>query len=263
MRRFFKAVAEEVIPGQGGDRVYRTVYTLFRFPGKLTADYIAGRRKPYMTPVQVYLTVSLIFFLLGTGYFQYNLAEYDYITGYGDTEALFDMAKGEASRVGIGIEEYREHFDERLASQKKVMMAVLIPIFAVGMLPLFRRRKYGEHLIFSIHFFAALLLFMVIVIPMVLYGLIFLARGLVSIWPQSRNAIQGFTGSEMSLALFIYIPMGIYVTKALGRVYDGGRRAHILRAVLLIIWQGILVVVGFRTALFFTTYYSLKWFGLK
>ncbi|GGD01681.1 DUF3667 domain-containing protein [Undibacterium terreum] len=42
----------------------RTLWTLITGPGRLTTEYIAGRRQRYIKPLQLYLTISFIFFVL-------------------------------------------------------------------------------------------------------------------------------------------------------------------------------------------------------
>ena len=42
----------------------RTLWMLIAYPGRLTAEYVAGRRQRYIKPVQLYLTMSFIFFVL-------------------------------------------------------------------------------------------------------------------------------------------------------------------------------------------------------
>ena len=45
-------------------RVWRTLIALLTKPGKLTNEFIAGRRTLYLPPFRLYLVLSLIFFLL-------------------------------------------------------------------------------------------------------------------------------------------------------------------------------------------------------
>lgn len=42
----------------------RTVWMLLSRPGRLTTEYMAGRRQRYIKPLQLYLTISFIFFVL-------------------------------------------------------------------------------------------------------------------------------------------------------------------------------------------------------
>jgi hypothetical protein len=48
---------------------FHTLKPLFAKPGKLTVDYLAGRRMQYLHPVKMYIFISLVFFVL---FFQVN-----------------------------------------------------------------------------------------------------------------------------------------------------------------------------------------------
>lgn len=45
-------------------KLFRTIWVLVRSPGLLTAEYVAGRRQRYLRPLRLYLTLSLLFFLV-------------------------------------------------------------------------------------------------------------------------------------------------------------------------------------------------------
>ncbi|HEY0305220.1 MAG TPA: DUF3667 domain-containing protein [Longimicrobiales bacterium] len=110
------ALGEELLPGfeadegpavkRMGGRVYRTVYTLFRHPGRLTADYIVGRRRPYLKPVQVFLTISVLFFLFGHNYFRFTLGEYEQVPVFGETfdAVAVQRTAGHAQESGHGAD---------------------------------------------------------------------------------------------------------------------------------------------------------------
>jgi hypothetical protein len=44
-------------------KVARTLVTLLRYPGRLTQEYLAGRRVRYLPPLRLYLSLSVLFFL--------------------------------------------------------------------------------------------------------------------------------------------------------------------------------------------------------
>ena len=46
-------------------RLWRTLTTLWFKPGKLTQEFVAGRRVAYLPPFRLYLILSIIFFLTG------------------------------------------------------------------------------------------------------------------------------------------------------------------------------------------------------
>ena len=151
-------------------------------------------------------------------------------------------------------------FDARLESQKKAIIALIIPVFALGFLPLYRRRRYGEHLVFSIHFFALLLLFMVTVMKVVFYLMLVTARWITARAPELSDDLQALLNSEWLLLLLIYVPMLIYLVIALRRVYGGTTLVTLFKTFPLLAWHIATIVFVFRSGLFFTTFYSLKWF---
>ena len=44
--------------------LWRTLKALVASPGKLTAEYFAGRRRRYVLPLRIYLSASFVFFLV-------------------------------------------------------------------------------------------------------------------------------------------------------------------------------------------------------
>ena len=45
-------------------RLYRTLSSLLFNPGKISKDYIEGKRQRYANPYRFYLTASIIFFII-------------------------------------------------------------------------------------------------------------------------------------------------------------------------------------------------------
>lgn len=45
-------------------KIFLTLRTLVAKPGKLTADFFLGRRKPFMSPLQTFFVCNLLFFVL-------------------------------------------------------------------------------------------------------------------------------------------------------------------------------------------------------
>jgi hypothetical protein len=63
LRRFLRAGAHEV---SGVDtKLVRSLAALVRHPGRLTREFLAGRRGRWVGPLQLYLLVSATFFLVG------------------------------------------------------------------------------------------------------------------------------------------------------------------------------------------------------
>src|SRR5580765_7609777 len=61
----FSRVATEDLT-HADSRLWRTLGALLFRPGKLTAEFLAGRRARYLPPVRLYLVVSVAFFLVAS-----------------------------------------------------------------------------------------------------------------------------------------------------------------------------------------------------
>ena len=61
-------LAHELMEGltHSDSRLWRTLTTLWFKPGKLTGEFVAGRRAAYLPPFRLYLVLSVVFFLLAS-----------------------------------------------------------------------------------------------------------------------------------------------------------------------------------------------------
>jgi uncharacterized membrane protein len=61
-------LAHELLEGltHSDSRLWRTLTTLWFKPGKLTEEFVAGRRVSYLPPFRLYLVLSVVFFLLAS-----------------------------------------------------------------------------------------------------------------------------------------------------------------------------------------------------
>jgi hypothetical protein len=63
-----RELAHELLEGltHSDSRLWRTLTTLWFRPGKLTVEFVAGRRVAYLPPFRLYLVLSVVFFLLAS-----------------------------------------------------------------------------------------------------------------------------------------------------------------------------------------------------
>jgi hypothetical protein len=63
-----RELVHEMLEGitHSDSRLWRTLTTLWFKPGKLTAEFVAGRRVAYLPPFRLYLIVSIVFFLIAS-----------------------------------------------------------------------------------------------------------------------------------------------------------------------------------------------------
>jgi len=125
-------------------RAALTVKTLFRYPGMLTYEFLAGRRRAYSPPLRLYLVISISFFILISW-----LAQIGILLEPGQ-EPVFDAA-------------VQARF---LSDDLPRLMFVLLPVFALLLKIVYVRRLYFDHLIFSLHLHSAAYVILALMLPL-------------------------------------------------------------------------------------------------
>ncbi|WP_228893929.1 DUF3667 domain-containing protein [Pseudoduganella aquatica] len=230
-------------------RLWGTFTRLLFRPGALTNEYLAGRRKRYVEPLRLYLTLSILFFAL----LKFTHTE---VINLGDDHPQVEEAAERAQAVGKergskilskakvkdsygtvvaldddmrarlpGLAERIDHFDSlpREAKSKALSdgffhygpyaMFALMPLFALylKMLYLGSGRRYGEHLLFALHVSS--------------FAFVMFA------------AIKISDHSFLNLVLLCWL-VG-YLPWAMKRVYGGGKLATVARWSVLMLAHGI------------------------
>jgi hypothetical protein len=102
---------------------------------------------------------------------------------------------------------------------------------------------------------------MVTVMYAVFQLMILTMRAVNGVTPGAATAIGRMLDSEWILVLMVYAPILVWLAFALRRVYGGSGAANAAKTLALVVWHVFMLVVVFRFLLFFTTFYSIKWFG--
>ena len=125
-------------------RAWLTIKTLFRHPGRLTSEFLAGRRRSYTPPLRLYLVTSIAFFVFAAWLAQ--------------TGVLLDP--GQDPRFDAAVQA------RFLSDDLPRLMFVLLPVFALLLKAAYFRRLYFDHLIFSIHLHTAGYLVLALMLPL-------------------------------------------------------------------------------------------------
>jgi Protein of unknown function (DUF3667) len=175
-------------------RLWRTLVNLWFKPGKLTNEFIAGRRTAYVPPFRLYLILSVIFFLLASIHgpnkdfvvIDVSDSPKDKGTQCQDLRAAIPMANLGA-RIGHACDAVLADsgatlLNVAIATAPKAMF-IFLPIIAfLHMLLYWRpRHRYVEHLLFFLHLHA-----LYFSVAIVLVGLFSIA----SAWPATDTAIS-------------------------------------------------------------------------
>ena len=121
-----------------------TVRALFLHPGRLTHEFLAGRRRSYTSPLRLYLAISILFFIVAAWG-----ARSGYLLEPGQ-DPRFDAA------IQAGF----------LADDLPRLMFLLLPVFALLMKIVYFSRLYFDHLIFSIHLHTAGYVILAVLLPL-------------------------------------------------------------------------------------------------
>jgi hypothetical protein len=198
-------------------RFARTLWPLLTRPGRVTNEYLSGRRAAHVPPLRMYLIVALVFFGLFSVFPAESPPVYVFTTGTPEAERARSAT---GNKVTFELPEHVPFGDRRfqevsararanpdafaLSAYRNIPRAffLFIPIFA-SMLKLFywKQGYYLEHLVFALYFQAFLFL---------TFALNFVAG-----W------LPGFLSGPLRVALLLW-PLA-YVPIALRRVYGGSR----------------------------------------
>jgi hypothetical protein len=230
-------------------KLLRTVWTLVRRPGELTTAYMRGERVRHMGPVQVFLLMNLLFFLLASSSNTFSTPLGVHMNAVAHKHLARRAVNARLATRGITLDHYRVAFDAASATQAKSLVIVMVPMFAAAVsLAYLRRRRYAlQHLVFSLHAFSVLFV-------------ILLASALVveiplNLWARARGLSLGWEVRDQVMTSAIVLAFGTHLTFALRRAYNDGRWAAVAKAVALC--AGLAVVLfAYRFVLFFTAFWA-------
>jgi hypothetical protein len=231
-------------------RARASLVALVSPPGRLTSDWLHGRRVGYLTPLSLFLWVNVVFFLIqslsGLGILSWPLrAHLAQDSTRWITTWLFAHKPGRVSDSGT----YAEIFDALEAVHAKSLVIVMLPFFAaaLGALTIDRREPFHRALVFATHFFAFTLLWLSVLFPMA--ALAFRLAGknlLLTVGPHNLDLI--ITGLEAAgLAWYLYV--------ALDTVF-GLRRLRRSITVVALIAALFVILQAYHVVVFAATLYS-------
>jgi hypothetical protein len=193
-------------------RFWRSMRALVLQPGRLSAEYLAGRRQTYMPPITVFLLVNLLFFL-APPMTDFDLPFIDQVSGelalraHPQLDELSDEARARIRQLGgqahspwttpwverriaekqgespeLTVRDYAERYQASSSNISKLLIILHVPLLAAALaLILFRQRRYyAEHFVVSLHLMAFAMLLM-IAMGLILNIEVFAARAQLAI----------------------------------------------------------------------------------
>jgi hypothetical protein len=203
-------------------KLFQTLKLLAVKPGLLTAEYFAGRKKRYISPIRLFLTLFALQFIAFTVYKPAAVYEVLNFTKFDASGNLQRLLERKAAQHKLPLEQHAERINHRW--QKNLSMLQLVNIMgmaaALKLLYAGRKRFFVEHLVFSAHYLSFTYLF-----------------GLILVWP--IYALAGFSPGPLQKtvgATGVVVHM-VYLYFAQRRFYGQSKGKAIAKTILL--WIGV------------------------
>jgi len=132
---------------------FRALKTLVVRPGQLTHDYLAGRRRQHIGPIQLFVIVNVLYALAAPSTFRTPLSVQE--TNGPLVELKQSLVASAIAQRHVEREEFQRSFDESAGLQAKTWVFAMIPLLALATAALYGFRRYFfEHLVFATHLLA-------------------------------------------------------------------------------------------------------------
>lgn len=232
IKHFFGHVIHE-FTHMDSNKILRSFGTLLFRPGRLTADYLAGRKGSYINPIRIYLTFSAIYFLFAWS------ALSDIRGGGAARTARFPATISMARKKGVEPLALAEKIYQKAEKYAAALRFGSVLVSGLFLTLLFYRsgRYYVEHLVFSLHFYSFDFFFKSV------FALVFIVGGALGRAPPAR------------LLDFFYPIVLVYLALALRRAYQQSWPRTLVKAVVLFVMETLLFIginiAGFMIAFSF------------
>lgn len=219
------------------NKFFKSAKLLISRPGALSEKFCQGERVRYMRPFALFFVCNILFFLFsGNNIFSLPLSSFYNFWPY--TEFHTQEVIDKVAPTKVVMDSVSASFNEKIRLESKAFLAILIPLLALGGLMLRGKRYLSEHLVFSTHYLAFILLY-------------FTALDLVISKPVSffmkEDYNEVFDTAKGLLTLLVF---GCYYGIAVKRFYE----ISVLKAVFGSIFMTALFLTclyGYRLLLFF------------
>jgi hypothetical protein len=228
-----RELVHEVLEGltHSDSRLWRTLVCLWFKPGKLTQEFVAGRRAAYLPPFRLYLIVSLAFFLLASvSHLKGEVVrldkgdlhqprESDCTNGTIDLPFLAEnpawQKRFQRACIGVVHDNGSSLLHLGVATMPKAMFIFLPLVAFLHMLMYWwPRYRYAIHLLFFLH----------------LQAFFFSAAVLLALSGDASAAWPALTHADEIVSTVLYWLMLLYSILAMRRVFQMGWLLTLLKA---------------------------------
>ena len=147
-------------------KLINTLRLLILRPGRLASDFVAGKRKPYVRPLNIFLIANILYFISPVfDTFKTTLHSQMYNVPHSPMVQWVINAKVE--RDNLNMEEYSAKYDQKTSEVSKLILIVLAPLMGFLLFVLFRRQGLylSDGFALGLQYWAFFMLIFMVVLP--------------------------------------------------------------------------------------------------
>ena len=228
-------------------KVLRTFRALLVRPGSLTAAYVAGRRRAFVGPLQLFLIANALFFFVQSWTrFAIFSSSLDSHLHHQDWQALArPLVAARLAARHETLAAFAPVFDRAALLNAKSLIILMALVFAPVLPLLFPRprRAFGAHAVFALHFYSFVLLLMCVALLLAEADLLLGGGGLAA------------PAVDISLSLFNLAACAAWLWFATGAFYGSRGAARVAKVAAHTMLVGALAL-GSRFTIFLITLYT-------
>lgn len=197
-------------------KIFKTLALLVTSPGQLTEEYLLGRKKKYIRPIRLYLSLSMLYFFSFSFFDKAALLDIRHVVKFDYSGRLLAALAAKQQLGTLSDELFYRGLNQQL--NNKIALLLFLAIFAYGLVFklvfIAKKRYYVEHLIFCLHLMSFSFLRDILFLPLFLvnkpvgFGLALLTT--VTYLFLSMKRVYAARVSRMILATFgLYAAFGV------------------------------------------------------
>jgi hypothetical protein len=136
--------------------IFKSLYDLLLRPGYLSNEYIKGRIVSHVKPLKFFVFTCIVVFFIGK-----IIAQNDFSFALEDLDFMKSQIEKVTAEKGITKEVFLEKFNSIYFTRLPFFYLIAIVVFTLVLKLVFYKQKrvIAEHLVFSLHFYTACLIF--------------------------------------------------------------------------------------------------------
>ncbi|HEY0170352.1 MAG TPA: DUF3667 domain-containing protein [Pyrinomonadaceae bacterium] len=205
VRHFFSEAAQELMSVEHS-KLFHTVWALLFRPGFLTNEWVAGRRRRYVKPLNLCLGIFAVSLFAYSAYKPVSLYDAENVIRhdqYGSAKKVFEKI---AARKGVPLEAVLERISDRWQRYASLSTLLFILGFAavLQLFFMFSHRYFVEHLVFSMHFVSFSILTVLLMWPVYFF---------IGLKPGPVNTTVGVLKWALDIAYMFFAVRAVYRMK--------------------------------------------------